>query len=329
MPAASRGDIVHQVQVASDRDADPADNSSTVTAVAVDGRNGAYKAYAANGRAYDLTIDFDALNYTMTGGAAPETKTFVAGAGEFIVGGTHRLRTAADLVVGNHDFGTGLLPYIAARRFGTTLVDGVFNLATRNVAADGTATTHPGTARISGNVLSVCQTDTSVSATQVCPVVLRITCSACGDVYTGPTRAAALPSLPARPLRRFDHQAERLAAPDAPSTSRRPAGAADSPGERCRADITRAAGFTDVADWVRMELDAANISYAVLGSASPLPTNDQAGLQRISSSGPFAMMVGKRLTDSSDIYVLQTAPLAVVIGAFDDTASGTFQVAVP
>jgi hypothetical protein len=41
------------------------------------------------------------------------------------------------------------------------------------------------------------------------------------------------------------------------------------------------------------------------------------------------MMVGKRLTDSADIYVMQTAPLAIAIGAFDDTASGTFQVAVP
>ena len=127
-----------------------------------DGRNGAYKAYAANGRIYDLTIDFDALAYTMTVDGAPVQKTFAAGAGEYIVSGTQRLRTAADLVIGNHDFGTGLLPYIAARRFGTTLVDGVFNLATRNVAADGSATTHPGTARISGNVLSICQTDSSV-----------------------------------------------------------------------------------------------------------------------------------------------------------------------
>ena len=64
MPAASRGDIVNQVQVSAASDADSSDNSATVTAVAIDGRNGAYKAYAANGRMYDLTIDFDALAAT-------------------------------------------------------------------------------------------------------------------------------------------------------------------------------------------------------------------------------------------------------------------------
>ena len=41
------------------------------------------------------------------------------------------------------------------------------------------------------------------------------------------------------------------------------------------------------------------------------------------------MMVGKRFSDSADIFVLQTPPLAIVIGAFDDTANGIFQVAVP
>jgi uncharacterized repeat protein (TIGR01451 family) len=321
VPTASRGDIVHQVQVASDRDDDPSDNSSIVTAVAVDGRNGAYKAYAADGRMYDLTIDFDALSYTMTGGAAPVTKTFVPGAGEFIVAGTQRLRTATDLVIGNHDFGSGLLPYIAARRFGTTLVDAVFNLATRNVAADGSATTHPGTARISGNVLSICQTDTSVSATQNCPVVLTsYMLSVSGDIYTGvDTSSGAVVTFQ---LARSGASIILLSAVTAPDAT-----------QQLRVGLQESAGLawgtlfgpTNTGDWVTMVLDAANVSYAVLGAT----TNDQAGLQRISNTGPFAMMVGKRLTDSADIYVLQTVPLASTIGAFDDTANGTFQVAVP
>ena len=187
VPPASRGDIVHQVQATSTFDTDLSDNSATVTAVAIDGRNGDYTAYAANGKFYDLTIDFDALNYTMTVDGAPQKKTFAAGIGEYIVGGTQRLRTATDLVIGNHDFGSGqLVPYIAARKFGTTLVDGSFNLATRNLAADGTASTHAGTARLSGNVLSICQTDTSVQPTQNCPVVLTsYLLSVAGDIYTG------------------------------------------------------------------------------------------------------------------------------------------------
>ena len=321
MPEASRGDIVHQVQVSSSTDTDPSDNSATVTAVAIDGRNGAYRAYAANGRVYDLTIDFDALNYTMTVNGAPVQKTFAAGSGEFIVAGTQRLRTAGDLVIGNHDFGTGLVPYIAARRFGTTLVDGSFNLATRNVAADGSATTHPGTARISGNVLSVCQTDVSVQSTQNCPVVLTsYLLSVTGDVYTGvDTSSGAVITFQ---LARSGATIVLLSALTAPDGT-----------QQLRVGLQESAGLawgtlfgpTHTGDWVTMVLDAANVSYAVLGAN----TNDQAGLQRISNTGPFAMMVGKRLSDSADIFVLQTPPLAIVIGAFDDTANGTFQVAVP
>lgn len=329
VPASQRGDIVHRVQVASDKDVDPSDNAATVTTVAVDARNGAYKAYAANGKAYDLAIDFgDSGNgsYTMTVDGAPVQKTFVPGTGgEYVVAGTQRLRTAADLVIGNHDFGTGLVPYIAARRFGTTLVDGVYNLATRNVAADGSATTHPGTARISGNVLSICQTDSGVQSTQNCPVVLTsYMLGVSGDVYTG-TEASSGATFTFQ-LARSGATIILLSAQAVPDGTR-----------QLRVGLQESAGLawgtlfgpTEDGDWVKMVLDAATVSYAVLGSRTPNPTNDQAGLQRISVAGPFAMMVGKRFTDSADIYVLQTPPLAIAIGAADDTASGMFQVAVP
>ena len=321
VPAASRGNIDHQVQVSSTTDTDLSDNAATVTAIAIDGRNGAYKAYAANGRVYDLTIDFDALNYTMTVDGTPVQKTFAAGAGEYIVAGTQRLRAAADLVVGNHDFGSGLLPYVAARRFGTTLVDAVFNLATRNVAADGSATTHPGTARISGNVLSICQTDVSVQSTQNCPVILTsYLLSVAGDIYTGVDTASG--AVITFQLARSGATIVLLSALPAPDGT-----------QQLRVGLQESAGLawgtlfgpTNTGDWVTVVLDAANVSYAVLGAN----TNDQAGLQRISNAGPFAMMVGKRFSDSADIFVLQTPPLAIAIGAFDDTASGTFQVAVP
>ena len=44
---------------------------------------------------------------------------------------------------------------------------------------------------------------------------------------------------------------------------------------------------------------------------------------------PFAMMVGQRLTDSADIYVLQATPLAVTVGALDEPANGLLMVAIP
>jgi hypothetical protein len=257
----------------------------------------------------------------MTVNGASVQKTFVARAGEFVVDNSQRLRTAEDLVIGNHDFGAGLVPYIAARRFGTTLVDANFNLATRNVAADGSATTHPGTARISGNVLSICQTDVSVQSTQNCPVVPRsYLLSIAGDVYRGVDTTNG--EIFTFQLARSGATIILLSALTALDVT-----------QQFRVGLQESAGLawgtlfgpTNAGDWVTMVLDAGNVSYAVLGAT----TNDQAGLQRISNSGPFAMMVGKRLTDSADIFVVQTPPLAIVIGAFDSTANGTFQVAVP
>jgi hypothetical protein len=301
-------------------ESDLTNNVATATAVAVDERNGAYKAYAADGRLYDLTIDFDALQYTMSGNGQTVQRSFVAGNGEYVVAGTSRLRVAEDLVVGSHDFGNGPVPYVAARRFASTIVDGVFNLATRNVAADGTASTHPGTARISGNILSVCQTDTGVDAPQNCPVVLAsylLTLN--GNVLTGVDAGNAT----------FTFQLARSGA----SVILLSAAPAADGSQQLRIGLQESAGLswgtlhgpTSTGDWVTMLLDSANIEYAVLGAT----TNDQAGLQKISNGGPFAMMTGKRLSDSADIFVMQATPLAVMVGAFDGTANGVLQVAVP
>ena len=179
----------------------------------------------------------------------------------------------------------------------------------------------PGTARISGNVLSICQTDVSVQSTQNCPVVLTsYMLSVAGDIYTGvDTSSGAVITFR---LARSGASIILLSALTAPDGT-----------QQLRVGLQESAGLawgtlfgpTNTGDWVTMVLDAANVSWAVLGAN----TNDQAGLQRISNSGPFAMMVGKRLSDSADIFVLQTPPLAITIGAFDDTANGTFQVAVP
>jgi hypothetical protein len=320
VPLGSRGDVTNTVQVSAIAESNLTNNSVSTTSVAVDERNGAYKAYAADGRLYDLTIDFDAGQYTMAGNGQSVQRSFVQGNGEYIVAGTSRLRVAADLVVGSHDFGQGPTPYVAARRFATTILDGVFNLATRNVAADGTASTHPGTARISGNVLSVCQTDSGVDAPQNCPVVLTTyLLSLDGDVFTGVDASNVSFKFQ---LARSGGSVILLSAAPAPDSS-----------QQLRVGLQESAGLswgtlfgpTSSGDWVTMVLDSANISYAVLGTF----TNDQAGLQKISNVGPFAMMSGKRLSDSADIFVMQATPLAIMVGAFDGTANGTLQVAVP
>lgn len=320
VPLGTRGDVTSNVAVTAVAESNLTNNSVSTTTVAVDERSGTYKTYAADGRLYDLTIDFDAGQYTMAGNGQSWQRSFAPGNGEYIVAGTSRLRVAEDLVVGSHDFGAGPTPYVAARRFATTIVDGVFDLATRNVAADGTASTHPGTARITGNVLSVCQTDSGVEAAQNCPVVLTsylLTIN--GDVVTGVDANNAVFTFQ---LARSGGSVILLsAAPAADGTQQFRIGLQESAGLSWGTLF----GPTSTGDWVMMVLDSANISYAVLGAF----TNDQAGLQKISNGGPFAMMSGKRLSDSADIFVMQATPLAVMIGAFDGTANGTLQVAVP
>ena len=199
----------------------------------------------------------------MTVDGAPVQKTFAAGAGEYIVAGTQRLRTAADLVIGNHDFGTGLVPYIAARRFGTTLVDGVFNLATRNVAADGTRDHAPGHgAHLGQRALGL--PDRHLGE-------LDAELPGRADELHAQRRRRHLHRrrheqrrghhLPAGALRRDRSSCSApLTAPDAT--------------QQLRVGLQESAGLawgtlfgpTNTGDWVTMVLDAANVSYAVLGA---------------------------------------------------------------
>ena len=323
VPLGTRGNVTNVVQASATTDANTTNNSASATANAVDERNGTYNVYAADGRLYTLTIDFDALQYTMAGNGQSVQKTFVQGNGEFVVAGNLRLRTATDLVVGTHDFGNGPTPYIAAKRFVTVIADGVFNLATRSVATDGTATTHPGTARIAGNVLSVCQVDSGVAAPQNCPVVLTsYLLSVTGDVFTGTGTDPNNPGSFTFQLARSGSSIVMLSAmPLADGSQQFRVGLQESAG----LSWGNLYGPTTTGDWVNMVLDGTNIEWAVLGTS----TNDQAGLQKISNGGPFAMMVGQRLTDSADVYVLQATPLAVTVGALDDPANGLLMVALP
>jgi hypothetical protein len=323
VPLGTRGNVTNVVQASATADSNAANNSASATAVAVDERNGTYNTYATDGRLYTLTIDFDAMQYTMAGNGQSVQKSFVQGNGEYVVAGNSRLRVATDLIVGSHDFGSGPTPYVAARRFVSVIADGVFNLATRNVATDGTATTHPGTARIAGNVLSVCQIDSGVAAPQNCPVVLTsYLLSVNGDVFTGTGTDPNNPVSFTFQLARSGSSIVMLSAMPASGGNQFRVGLQESAGLSWGNNLY---GPTSTGDWVNMVLDGTNIEWAVLGST----TNDQAGLQKISNGGPFAMMVGQRLTDSADIYVLQATPLAVTVGALDDPANGLVMVAIP
>jgi uncharacterized repeat protein (TIGR01451 family) len=325
VPSSARGNIVNTVQITADADPNTANNSASTTTVAVAAGSGSYKVFAADGREYDLTIDFDAGAYTMTGNGQTWQKTFTVGSnGDFVVSGTSRFRVATDLIVGGHDFGGGVQPYVAAREFATTLfqVVGTYNLATRNLPAAGSPFTHAGTAQISENTLFVCQSDTQVNRPSSCAsgALTSYSLTVNGDVFTGVDLSDATKTYTFR-VARSGASTVLLSAGVATDGSRQfriglPDGAAIAGGVLY--------GATTTGDWVTMTLGST--SYAVTGV---LGGSDSATLQLINPAGPFAMRFGLRTSDSQKIYVMQAFPVAVAFGDFSGGASGLMQIALP
>lgn len=338
VPADGRGALVGTASVTADGDPDATNNSASVTTVAQDPRSGLYRAYAADGRGYDLTIDFDAGLYTMAGNGASETRSFAADAGGgYTVGGNERLRSAADLVVGGHAFGGSVvLPYVAARRFQTSVasIGGVFNLMTRNVNADGSIpVTRAGTARISGNVLQVCQDDIEVVQVQLCSAaaVRSYLLGVSGDVFSA-TDTAGGPGFTFR-VARTGAADVLLAAGNSTagdSTLQWRIGLAESAGLIGGTVFGPGVYAGGGSDWLTTVLT--NTTWAALGSA----INDVSGLFRADSGSPVAMLQGASdgVLGLAPIWVMQSFPLVVVIGATTSgfglpNASGLLQIGVP
>ena len=336
-PSASfRGNIVNTVAVTSNEDQDLSNNSASATTVAVDALNGSYTAFAANGRSYNLAIDFDARQYTMSGsGSTTTTRTFTrdSSTGDYVVSGTARLRTGQDLVVGGHDFGDGVLPFLAARIFssGLSALAGSYNLATRNVDSAGVATTRPGTALISGNTLSVCQSETDdVVPVRNCSAAARkdyLSLSISGSVATGTTSGGEIYSFSV---------ANSGAAKVLLST-----GAATDGSEQLRIGLIDSAagltygpavrGPTSTGDWWSATLTfGAPPIFAAVGTN----TSDTVSLLNISNSGsgPFSLLEGTSPTYNALVYVMQASPLVIVVGgspAYAGASSGFLQFGLP
>lgn len=342
IPAAGRGAIVSRASLTADGDLDSANNEATLTTQAVDARSGDYQVYAGNGRAYVMTIDFDAGRYTMAAdsGSEPVRRSFTAADGGYTVGGgTERLRTAEDLIVGAHAFEGKITPYIAARRFASQLgaLTGAFNLMTRSVAADGSAAvTRAGTARVSGNVLQVCQDDFEVVQAQSCGVgalksyVLGID----GDVFTGTDRPGGPPLLKFRLARTAaaDVLLGAGAAPEGGGRQQFLVGLAENAGLIDQRGYGPGIDAAGVPQW--LSIDLTRTTY--LAEGLPPYAGDVAGLFRLDNLSPVGMLQGAPTPTlaGAPIWVMQSFPLIVAVGATlsevdQANASGLLQIALP
>ena len=116
---AQRGAIVSQLALSAPGDPASANNTSSASTTARDARTGDYRLHAAHGLSYTLSLDADTGAYTVSGNGLDVSGTapYDAASGWFFVGGNARFRTYQDVVIGGFDFGAGVVPFFAARRF--------------------------------------------------------------------------------------------------------------------------------------------------------------------------------------------------------------------
>jgi hypothetical protein len=329
----ARGAVESRVVVRSDEDQDLGNNTASASATLVDPRSGSYEVFAADGHGYTLNIDFDALAYTMSGNGASVARQFVAEGDGFTVGGAAKLRLATDLIVGGHDFGAGVLPFVAARNFASNVATlaGTYNLFSRRVAADGSATTLPGTAFISGNTLSICESEmVAVASVRLCAAENRtdfVNLSASGSVITGSSASGE----------RFSFSVASsgaakilLAAGTMPDQRQRlRIGLVDSTGGVTFGPAQQ--GPTSKGDWANVTLvDGLPVLWTSTGGFS----TDSAQLVGVTNSGsaPFSMLTGTSVATNDSIFLMQAYPMIVVIGGspfVSAASSGLLQIALP
>ncbi len=340
LSASGQGAIINTVTVSAVGNSDTTQDVASFSTVPINSANGTYQVFAADGNQYTMTVNFDAATYTITGGtlSAPISESFLPpNNGNYVVSGVEEFRVATDLIVGGQDFGNGVIPYLAARVFGSTLQQlnstsgGQYDLVTLTIPAGGGAvTTAAGTARVSGNTLAICQQATAVTLTQDCPTgsLQSFALSIDGNIYTGINTITAAP---------FVFQEAIIGATVALVSANGTAADGSSQLLIGLPDSSALAGGTTQgpsttgdlaasADWVTLSLTTD--TYAVSGTLE----STTASLGPVAAhGGPFSLLVGTRASDGGQIYVMQASPLAIAFGGpgGSGTANGLLQITVP
>lgn len=329
LPAAARGSVTSLFTLTASGDPNAANNSASVTTTVADARNGSYKVFAADGRRYDMTIDFDAGSYTLNGVA--RAFSVDASGGGYTVATGGRFRVATDLIAGSHDFGSGTpQPYIAARSFGSTVAEtvGQYNLVQRDVPAAGTPATHAAVAYITGNTLLVCMADdgTVRAPGSNCPAgkqknYVLTTSTAGGYVATQVGGSEVFEFV----LARTDAAKFLLGALPASSASGTLRIALQDSATLIGGSLS---GASSSGGWLS-PVTLTSSSHAIVGTVA---SDTSAGsLFAAAGTGVGAMLTGVRSADAQRFWVMQAAPLAVAFGDFTagGSTAGLLQVMLP
>jgi len=330
--AAARGTITSTFALTASGDPDTSNNQKTSTTKVIDPRNGSYKAFGADGRSYDLTIDFDAGSYSLVSSSQTMQRTFTAdtSGGGYTVSGNARFRVATDLIVGGHDFGTGfgVLPFVAARSFGSALTEvvGQYNLVTRDVPASGQPITHAAVVAVNGNQMFICQTDNgSIRQPGNCITGKQknYVLSVANGLYTATEVGGS--DVFTFYLARSDASKMLFGAlPSSSSTGQLRIALQDAPSLLGGTLY----GPSTSGSWVD-PMVLTDSSYAATGGAADTVTATTIG--PIANTGVGSMLAGFRSSDGQRFWVMQASPLAIAFGDFGATglAAGLLQVVLP
>jgi uncharacterized repeat protein (TIGR01451 family) len=331
VPAAATGNLTASLTVSSA--GDPAGGndsaSATTTIVPPDARNGAYYAYATDGRLYSLVLDFNALSYSMSGNGLAAGGSFTAdpSGGGYTIGGNARFRVQPDLIVGGFDFGGGVKPFVAARSFVadlSALAGTDFNtLGVNSPVGSGSSDSRIFAARWGTSTVAFC-VDNVIYTLAACPAAsvwtYNITATGLDNEFTG-----------FDPVHN-DTIVFRVAKSGTESVYIRVGTTADGTTRQFRIGVPNASGLTAAStsgaasdgSWSAITLT--NTVYAFSGqSASGAATSDTAALSSI-VPGPTGIRVGTLVGASASIFVIQNSLMSVAVGARGGPRAGYMQI---
>lgn len=156
--------------------------SPTPIPITLSPANGTYTAYATNGERFTLTVDIEKSQYSWKGltvstyasggslAASTPSDVFTFGANGG-AGKTSRFRYVDGFIVGNFDFGTGVVPFVASKQFALTFAEivGTYNVIGVSRTTAGVNDSAIYSSRISADAkLNLCN-DSTVFSIDKCP----------------------------------------------------------------------------------------------------------------------------------------------------------------
>lgn len=181
LPADGLGVQTYAFTATSAQDTDASNDSKSFSITMTETRNATYHLFAADGRAYDLVLDFTHAQWTLSGNGADAAGTLtsetVDGAPVYLFGTGGRFRTLAAAIVGEADFGAGSAPFVGAWSFATT--DLLLSIRDYVVAARtwnaGVISTGLETLSTNDHVLTTCIDASAVYRMADCPADRKTT----------------------------------------------------------------------------------------------------------------------------------------------------------